>query len=260
MKFKDLICRSAFCLLVIPLLAEETAPPAVEVHLKLIAMHQPIMGYGYKVGKKTEPLVIAPDFFTPEITYRGPARFELLPYQKETSNETEAPKSTETTAKKTPEVIPDSKPAPEVTPLAWIDLPVSTSPQHLILLVDPTTKGEGGILAMPDQPGAFPYGSLRFMNFCPHPIEIRLHGQTITIQPKASAVIPSKASEGHYYEGAIYSLIDDKPTIAYNLRFFQQNDVRTLYFVSPASLQSPQVSLKGVEDRLTQSPPPSKGR
>jgi len=259
MKFKTTLLLG---IVAISLTAEDQAPPTVEAHLRLIAMQQPIMGYGYKIGKKMEPLVIAPDFFTQEITYRGPAHFELLPYQAERGSETEASKPGETGASKPTEPVkpPSPEAATKTKPLAWLDLPVSPTPQHLILLVDPSRGSEGGIFALPDAPGSFPYGSLRFMNLCPFPLEIRLHGQKTPIPARGSAVVLSKASEGHYYEGAIYSLIDGQSTIAYNLRIFQQNDVRTLYFVTPTAPSSPQVALKAVEDRKAGDAPLFKGR
>ena len=110
---------------------------------------------------------------------------------------------------------------------------------------------KGGILAIDDAPGAFQYGTIRFYNLCPHPVEIQLPGNRTKIGSKGSTVVRPNAADGTYFEGTIHSrsAIDDQETLSYSFRYFQQNDLRTLYFILPSSESEGQVIIKGVEDR-----------
>jgi hypothetical protein len=149
-------------------------------------------------------------------------------------------------------VEPPKKPDKDAEnkPIAWIDLPTSPGPHHLILLVNPGDP-KGGILAIDDAPGVFQYGTIRFYNLCPHPVEIQLPGSRTKIGPKGSTVVRPNAADGTYFEGAIHtvSTTDDKEALSYSFRYFQQNDLRTLYFIIPSPESEGQVLIKGVEDR-----------
>ena len=138
----------------------------------------------------------------------------------------------------------------ENKPIAWIDLPTTPGPHHLILLVNPGDP-KGGLLAIDDAPGTFQYGTIRFYNLCPHPVEIQIPGSRTKIGSKGSTVVRPNAPDGTYFEGTIHSrsAIDDQETLSYSFRYFQQNDLRTLYFILPSSESEGQVIIKGVEDR-----------
>lgn len=142
----------------------------------------------------------------------------------------------------------------ENKPIAWIDLPTTPGPHHLILLVNPGDP-KGGILAIDDAPGTFQYGTIRFYNLCPHPVEIQVPGSRTKIGSKGSTVVRPNAPDGTYFEGAIHSrsAIDDQESLSYSFRYFQQNDLRTLYFIIPSSESEGQVIIKGVEDRYRSS-------
>ena len=142
----------------------------------------------------------------------------------------------------------------ENKPIAWIDLPTTPGPHHLILLVNPGDP-RGGILAIDDAPGTFQYGTIRFYNLCPHPVEIQVPGSRTKIGSKGSTVVRPNAPDGTYFEGAIHSrsAIDDQESLSYSFRYFQQNDLRTLYFIIPSSESEGQVIIKGVEDRYRSS-------
>lgn len=147
----------------------------------------------------------------------------------------------------------------ENKPIAWIDLPTTPGPHHLILLVNPGDP-KGGILAIDDAPGTFQYGTIRFYNLCPHPVEIQVPGNRVKIGPKGSTVVRPNAPDGTYFEGAIHSrsAIDDQEYLSYSFRYFQQNDLRTLYFILPSSESEGQVIIKGVEDRYRPPEPAGK--
>lgn len=136
--------------------------------------------------------------------------------------------------------------------LAWIDLPTSPGPHHLILLINPGDP-KGGILAIDDAPGAFQYGTIRFYNLCPHPVEVRVPGSLTKIPSRGSVVVRPAAADATYFEGSIHSVttIEDKESLSYSFRYFQQNELRTLYFIIPTPDADGQVQIKGVEDRYT---------
>ena len=138
----------------------------------------------------------------------------------------------------------------ENIPIAWIDLPTTPGPHHLILLVNPGDP-KGGILAIDDAPGTFQYGTIRFYNLCPYPVEIQIPGSRTKIGSKGSTVVRPNAADGTYFEGTIHSrsAIDDQESLSYSFRYFQQNDLRTLYFIIPSTESEGQVIIKGVEDR-----------
>ena len=147
----------------------------------------------------------------------------------------------------------------ENIPIAWIDLPTTPGPHHLILLVNPGDP-KGGILAIDDAPGTFQYGTIRFYNLCPHPVEIQIPGSRTKIGSKGSTVVRPNAPDGTYFEGAIQSrsAIDDQESLSYSFRYFQQNDLRTLYFIMPSAESEGQVIIKGVEDRYRPPEPAGK--
>jgi hypothetical protein len=354
------------------------APPAeVTVTLRAISLDGPILGHGYRKGGKVAPLVIAPDFFTQEFTYRGNPHFELLPltatvdpeeiakllarhptgkpsdlsikspFAPHTIDKPDAPKKSllavgpdprksadprqsadprasadpsrtldpirsgdplksadpvksadpiqsadpirsgdplksatpgktagaqktldpdEKRKKRMASFVPVSVEPPkkpdkqaENKPIAWIDLPTTPGPHHLILLVNPGDP-KGGILAIDDAPGLFQYGTIRFYNLCPHPVEIQVPGSRTKIGSKGSTVVRPLAADGTYFEGAIHSVstADDKESLSYSFRYFQQNDLRTLYFIIPSPESEGQVLIKGVEDRYRPPEPTGK--
>jgi hypothetical protein len=357
--------------------AEEKPPLEVTVNLRAISLDGPILAHGYRRDGKLAPLVIAPDFFTQEFTYRGNPHFEILPltatvnpediakllarhptgkpsdlsikspFAPHTIAKPDGPKksllevgpdprksadprkSTDPRASadptksldpvrsgdplksadptksadpvksadpirsgdslkaNTPEKSPDfqktlspdekrkkrqavfvpvsvdppKKPDKdkENTPIAWIDLPTTPGPHHLILLVNPGDP-KGGILAIDDAPGNFQYGTIRFYNLCPHPVEIQIPGSRTKIGSKGSTVVRPNAPDGTYFEGSILSrsAIDDQESLSYSFRYFQQNDLRTLYFIIPSPESEGQVIIKGVEDRYRPPEPAGK--
>ena len=239
-------------LLASPAKAQDKPVPMVEIKLKLISMDAPILSQGYRKGGIIVPLVIAPDFFTEEITYRGPVRFELFTITaKEVKNSDAPPKGKGAT----PARAADNKAAtdftikPGATPTAWVDLPASARPQHLILLVS-QGKTDGGIKIIEDDPSKFPYGSWRFFNLCNYGIEVQ-SGTTLTkIPSKTSGVIKPNAEDGTYFDGEIFTYENLERRSGYSFHAMQLSDVRMLYFVMPGPADTGQVLLKGVQDRL----------
>ncbi len=144
--------------------------------------------------------------------------------------------------------------------LAWIDLPTTPGPHHLILLINPGDP-KGGIMAIDDAPGAFQYGTIRFYNFCSYPVEIRVPGSRTKIHSRGSLVVRPTAADATYFEGSIHSLstAEDNESLTYSFRYFQQYDLRTLYFIIPSPEADGQVLIKGVEDRY-RPPLPAGGK
>lgn len=363
--------------LVVTALPADPPPPEVTVTLRAISLDGPILGHGYRKDGKVAPLVIAPDFFTQEFTYRGNPHFEILPltatvkpeeiakllarhptgkpsdlsikspFAPHTIDKPDAPKKSllavgpdpqksadprktadprasadpsrsldpirsgdplksadptrsadpvrtadpirsgdplkstnptkssdaqrtldpdEKRKKRMASFIPVSVEPPkkpdkdaENKPIAWIDLPTTPGPHHLILLVNPGDP-KGGILAIDDAPGIFQYGTIRFYNLCPHPVEIQVPGGRTKVGPKGSTVVRPQAPDGTYFEGTIHSVsaADDKESLSYSFRYFQQNDLRTLYFIMPSQESEGQVLIKGVEDRYRPPEPAGK--
>ena len=241
--------------------AEEKPGPMVEVKLKLISMDGPILAQGYRKGGVIVPLVIAPDFFTEEFTYRGPPRFELFRIAAKETTDTElTPKGKGTPAGRNSENkgSSDFTIKPGATPTAWVDLPTSAGPQHLILLVS-QGKTDGGIKMIEDNPSKFPYGSWRFFNLCEYGIEVQ-SGATLTkIPSKNSGVIKPKAEDGTYFDGEIFTHENLERRSGYSFHALQLSDARMFYFVMPGPPDTGQVLLKGVQDRLLPAkagPPP----
>jgi len=241
--------------------AQEVPGPQVDVRMKLISLEGPILAQGYRKGRTIVPLVIAPDFFSEEIVYKGPARFELVPIKPKGTKASDDP--TKATKGSPPRNAnnkgsADFEAKSDSAPTAWVNLPTTPGPHHLILLVA-TGKPEGGISVIEDTPGSFPYGSWRFFNLCPYHIELQT-GKTLTkIAPRSSGVIKSGVEEGSYFDGEIFTFENGERRSGYSFHALQQDDTRFLYFVTPGPPDTGQTQIKGVQDRkgagLTGPPP-----
>ncbi|MEI6461490.1 MAG: hypothetical protein WCO73_06045 [Verrucomicrobiota bacterium] len=229
MKFNHLL---AGCLLLIASRAEETKPVEIEAHLQLLSMSGVILQHGYLDDKKIKPLDIMSACFTPEFTYHGKARFEILPYKEE----------------ETAEEVKSKKAAPTPAPLAWIDLPTTPGPHHLLLLIRPE-PGQSGIKAIANDAKSFPPGSMKIFNLCSFPVEIHTPQQRTLIQANASALIRPRVAQGKYFDSEIHSLEDGVDRLGYNLHYFHMDSLRTLYFIFPGEKGTGQIMLKGIEDQ-----------
>ena len=247
MKSKFLLCL--LCLLCAHTAAEAAdAPARVSARLKFMAWDDALLGYGIRKESKVTPVSLMPDMLSDEVVYEGPARLELAKASPVdvTNDGTEAPKLKVKAATPSNKTTVSSK----EPPFAWINLPSNLGTLHYILAVSPG-KWDGGIMAIPDPPGSFPPGSLRFVNLCPYKLEVRIGKNAIQIAPKESKSIRSAVPNHTYFDG--------EEKLGYALHVFQDNSQRSMFFVNPGPEGSGTVILKGVGDlERDKMPKPSK--
>ncbi|TAF19113.1 MAG: hypothetical protein EAZ72_03055 [Verrucomicrobia bacterium] len=252
------------CALLLPLLLGAADGPMVEARLKFISTTRPLVGIGIVQGKKAEGFVIPTDMFSDEITYRGPARLELVELrtvtvkQPPTASDDDAGKEAAKTKRPTRGV--KAKPLTSVStpvgkpPLAWIDLPVATGRQNLILLVTPGR--ENGIVAIPDVVGSFPPGSNRYLNLCPFPLIVMTPSGRQLIPAKSTAVSRPGSKDNDYYDLQIFSAINQQEKLVFSSRTYHLDSVRKLLILTPLPGDDGRVAVRDIEDR----PAPSKGQ
>lgn len=122
-----------------------------------------------------------------------------------------------------------------------------------LLLVHQTPTGTT-IDALDDQDGAFPFGSLQFINLSGGDVEVRLGGRTLALAPNAKGVLRPAGGHNTYVAGEIHTKAADGFHLGYSLRLFQQDDVRSLYFLLPGEAGGHGVRLKGIEERQAPDP------
>ncbi len=233
--------------------------PVVEARLKFISTTRPLVGIGLAHGKKAEGLVIPTDMFSDEVVYRGPARLELVELNTVAKPaETKIP-AEEKGAAKPPRGVKAREPSHEFVsagkpPIAWIDLPKSIGPSHLILLVTPGK--ENGILAINDVPGSFPPGSNRYLNLCGFPVVAKLPSGEQTIPPGGAKVMRPGAKDNDYYGLQIVAREDAGERPLFSTRIFHMETVRKLYLIIPVPGADGRADVREVEDR----PPSAKGQ
>jgi hypothetical protein len=150
------------------------------------------------------------------------------------------------------EEIPGNEPD-QVQPFASFNFPADGS---YILLIHRTATGTV-IKSLDDQEGSFPYGAIQFVNLTGVYVEVRLGTKTLALLAKDKGVLIPSAAHNTYFAGEIYARGKDGLQLAYSMRLFQQNDVRTLYFLLPAEDGGHGVKPKGVEERRAPEPPPN---
>jgi len=216
------------CLLAAALAGQSAAgrrEPVVSARFRALAFAQPIMDGAYVGPKGPVPLLITSDFLTAEQSYRGPATLEFV-----------------------------RKPADgAASPLASTQL---ADGAQVILLLVPTEGGRQRVVQLPDREGDFPWGTLRFINLTGRPAVVRYGEARRAIAPNGDAVIRPPTDARGYASGQILTLVDGEYRPGYNIRTFQQPDVRAIYFLLAG--QGDGVLLKGIEERKAPEPPPVK--
>ena len=226
------------------LTAADPATQRVSVRLKFVAWDDGLLGCGVRTSGKVVPVGILLDFLSDEIVYEGPARLEIV---RITANE--PPQVAPADKVKAKAAKPAAKPAPaNEPPVAWVNLPASANGQRLILAVAPG-KWEGGIMAIPDSPGSFPPGSLRFFNLCPYPLEVRIGQNSVKIPQKEARSIRGGAKNLDYFDGTIMTYENGEEKVGYSLHMFQDNSQRSMFFVAAGPEGLGTVVLKGVGDQ-----------
>jgi hypothetical protein len=248
----------------LPLLLGAADGTMVEARLKFISTTRPLVGIGIVQGKKAEGFVIPTDMFSDEIVYRGPARLELVELKTVTvkqppmAPDDDAGKDAVSTKRATRGV--KAKPLTNIAtpvgkpPLAWIDLPVTTGRQNLILLVTP---GRGnGIIAIPDVVGSFPPGSNRYLNLCPFSLVVMTPSGRQLIPANSSTVSRPGSKDNDYYDLKFFSAINQEEKLVFSSRTYHLDSVRKLFILTPLPGSEGRVAVRDIEDR----PAPSKGQ
>lgn len=201
----------------------EKREPTVSARFRALAFAQPIMDGAYVGPKGAVPLLITSDFLTAQQAYRGPATLEFV-----------------------------RKPAegPE-TPLASTQL---ADGAQVILLLIPAEGGRQRVVQLPDREGDFPWGTLRFINLTGRQALVQYDGVRKSIAANGEAVVRPPANAKGYASGQILTLVDGELRPGYNIRTFQQPDVRAIYFLMAGSGDG--VLLKGIEERRQPDPAP----
>jgi len=246
----------------LPLLLGAAEGTVVEARLKFISTTRPLVGIGIAQGKIAEGLVIPTDMFSDEIVYRGPARLELVELKTVTvkqpppASDDDAGKDAATSKRATRGV--KAKPLTNIAtptgkpPLAWIDLPIATGTQSLILLVTP---GRGnGIIAIPDVVGSFPPGSNRYLNLCPFSLVVMTPSGRQLIPANSSAVSRPGSKDNDYYDLKFFSAINQEGKLVFSSRTYHLDSVRKLFILTPLPGNEGRVAVRDIEDR----PAPSK--
>lgn len=151
---------------------------------------------------------------------------------------------------------PTAQPKPARTthrPLAAFTFP---GDGRLLLLVHRTDQGTT-INAIDDREGAFPFGSMQFINLTGGPVEVRFGAKSLALAPKGKGTLRPGGGNNTYAEGEIHTRAEDgQMRLGYSMRIFQQDDVRTLYFLLPVEDGGHGVRLKGIEERRVDEPVP----
>jgi len=194
----------------------EPRGPLVSARFRALAFAQPILDGAYLGPRGAVPLLITSDFLTAQQAYRGPATLEFVRKPSE---------------------------GPEI-PLASTQL---ADGAQVILLLIPTEGGRQRVVQLPDREGDFPWGTLRFINLTGRQAVVRYDGLRRPIAADGEAVVKPPVNAKGYASGQILTLIDGDLRPGYNIRTFQQPDVRALYFLLPGPGEG--ILLKGVEER-----------
>lgn len=205
------------------------APRKAVASLQLLSGGDYIADHGFVQNDgKVRPLDISPDFLSERFAYSGPARFEIRPVEGPGSKRDDGP------------------------PLAWFDLPEGPGPHRLILIVTPR-PGSNGISAVNDAAGTLPFGSMRFFNACPYPVELAGEKVRLSLRARSSALLKPEVKDGHYFDLDLLTL-DGEPRNVFHLRQFYMTDARTLVFIEPDGPEG-QARVKSVEERNVKAPP-----
>jgi hypothetical protein len=229
----------------------------VEARIRFISMTRPLVGVGVVNNRKAQGLVIPTDMFAEEVSYRGPARLELVQMTASKGEEAPVAKDDEKPSKdagprqgvkgrsRTLTYSPAGSP-----PLAWVDLPAKQGLLHLIILVTP---GQGnGMVMLNDKPGSFPPGSNRYLNLCPAPLTIRTPAGDNVVPAGDSRIFRPGALDTTYYDMQVLS---GEAKVLFSSRIYHLESTRKLYVLTPVGTTG-RIQLKAIVDR----PPPAKAK
>lgn len=203
--------------------------PAVNVRFRALAFSAPITDAAYAVSEDERvPLLITSSFMTGEQRYHGPANLVF----------------THLSAKDLTE-----------TPLASVQLPDQSK---VILLFVPDGAGGQAIKVLRDIDGDFPWGTMRFINLTGWRVRILSGGKSLVMDNGADRTLRPAAAHREYAMTEVQVERPDGFGRAYLMRTFQEDDLRSLYFLLPGDPVERTVVLKGIEERKgdDRAPPP----
>jgi hypothetical protein len=233
-----------------PSVAPAQSQDQVEARIRFISMTRPLMGVGLVNDGKPTGIVIPTDMFSDGISYRGPARLELVKLSA-TESVPEPPPEPEGKKPTPPSPRRGVKLSQQTTSykvtrepaLAWIDLPKKQGLLHLIILVTP---GQGnGMVMLNDRPGSFPPGSNRYLNLCAFPLKVKAPSGEYDVSAGGSQTLRPGALDKSYYD---LQLLTRDSRVVFSTRIYHLESARKLYVLSQVG-SSERVQLKAIVDR-----------
>lgn len=204
--------------------------PAISARFRALAFSAPIADAAYATSEDERvPLLVTSSFMTGEQRYRGPANLVFTHLSVKDLTE---------------------------TPLASVQL---ADQSKVILLFVPDGKGGQAIKVLRDVDGDFPWGTMRFINLTGWKVRLVSGGRSLDMDNGADRTFRPAAAHKEYAMTEIQVARDDGFARAYLLRSFQEDDLRTLYFLLPGDPNERTVALKGIEERKGDdrvAPPP----
>lgn len=218
--------RHALLLLLLPaaLVAAGTAAGesqrGVSATFRALAFDVPLMDAAYSLGEDQRvPLIISPNCLTAPQEYRGPAELTFS------------------------HLAPD---AASEKPLASTTLADRAS---VIVLFVPDGKGGHAIRQLPDNPGQFPWGSLRIINLTGANVQVVSGPRQAVVANGGELTFRPPAAHGEYAMTEILTQREDGYARGYLMRTFQEDDLRSIYFLLPSDPREHAILLKGIEER-----------
>lgn len=156
------------------------------------------------------------------------------------------PKSSPKDSKKHPE-RPKHAEHRDRTPLAEVKFPSSG---RYLLIVNRTDQG-AQVSVLDDRPGAFPFGSLQFINLSGKPVLIRFGEEQLPLKSGTKGTIRLSVEKNAYANGGIYLQDQDSPRLCSTLKVFKDDQIRILYFILPRDDGSQGLRVKAIEQRQT---------
>lgn len=210
------------------LAAEGDKQPMVTARFRALAFAAPITDAAYAISSDERvPLLITSNFMTGEQAYHGPARLSFTHLGKDLSE----------------------------TPLAEVTL---ADKARVILLFVPDGNGGQTAKVLRDIEGDFPWGTTRFINLTGWRTRVTSGGDTVEMDNGADRVIRPGAAHRTYATTEVQVERGGRFERAYLMRTFQEDDLRSLYFLLPGDPVERTVVLKGIEERKgdDKTPPP----
>lgn len=133
------------------------------------------------------------------------------------------------------------------TPVGEVSFPGSG---RYLLLLSRTSQGIHASV-LDDKPGAFPFGTLQFLNLSMKTVEIRFGDERAVLKPGSKGVIRPSTFRSNYAKGGVYSLESDSAVLGSTIRVLKDDARRILFFILPNEGSPAGLNLKAIEQRQT---------